>query len=131
MAPTSQFRHEDGFAAQRYRCPLLRPAPTGEGCDHPQFAKGGCTKSINLEAGGRMRATLDRQSPAFQAIYRQRTSAERINSQAEALGITHPKVRNAGSVHTLNTLTSIVINVRALLRARTRHADRPPPNALC
>lgn len=131
MVPTRQFPHEDGYLAQRYRCPLRVPTPTGESCDHRQFPKGGCTKSINLEAGGRMRIELDRQGAAYQTIYPQRTSAERINSQAAALGITHPKVRNARSVHTLNTLTYIVINVRALLRIQDHHASRPPPHALC
>lgn len=131
MAPTSQFRHEDGYTAQRYRCPLRYPEATGQTCDHRQFPKGGCTKYINVEAGGQMRAALNRQSEEYQSVYRQRTSAERINSQAAARGITHPKVRNARSVHTLNTLTYIIINVRALLRAQDRTASRPPPNALC
>jgi hypothetical protein len=127
MVPTTQFRHEDGFRAQHFRCPLLRPQPTGITCDHAQFAKGGCTKYTNLEAGGRMRADLDRRSAPYRATYRQRSSAERINSQAKALGIERPMVRNGASVHRLNTLTYIVINVRALQRARTRHAALPHP----
>ena len=123
MAPTAQFVHEDGFRAQRYRCPLLRPARTGETCDHAQFAKGpGCTKYVNLEAGGRMRADLDRRGEPYRGLYRQRSSAERINSQAKALGIERPKVRNSGSVHRLNTLTYVVINARALQRVRATKA---------
>jgi hypothetical protein len=61
--------------------------------------------------GGQMRVTLDRQSPLYKAIYNQRTSTERINSQSKELGLKRPKVRN------LNTLTSLVINARALQRA--------------
>lgn len=123
MAPTTQFVHEDGFRAQRYRCPLLRPTRTGEICDHAQFAQGpGCTKYINIEAGGRMRADLDRRGEPYRGLYRQRSSAERINSQAKALGIERPKVRNSGAVHRLNTLTYVVINARALQRLRATKA---------
>jgi len=127
MAPTTQFTHEDGFRAQRYRCPLLRPQPTGEPCDHARFATGGCTKYVNLEAGGRMRAELDRSSVTYRDLYRQRTSTERINSQATALGIERPKVRSGPAVHRLNTLTYIVINARALHRLRDRLAAPPYP----
>ncbi len=57
-------------------------------CDHEQFVKGpGCVKYINIEAGGLLRVLLDRDSAAYKDIYRQRTSAERINAQAKALGI--------------------------------------------
>jgi hypothetical protein len=61
--------------------------------------------------GGQMRVTLDRQSPLYKAIYNQRTSTERINSQSKELGLKRPKVRN------LNTLTYLVIIARALQRA--------------
>jgi hypothetical protein len=128
MVPTTQFTHEDGFRAQRYRCPLLRPERTDASCDHAQFAKGpGCTKYVNLEAGGRMRAELDRRGEPYRAVYRQRTSAERINSQAKALGIERPMVRRAAAVQRLNTLTYLVINARALHRARLLNAAAPPP----
>jgi hypothetical protein len=66
-----------------------------------------------------MRVTLDRESPLYRAIYNQRTCAERINSQAKELGIERPKVRNARSVANLNTLIYLVINVRALGRAKS------------
>ncbi len=92
MHPTYQFQHTNGYRAQRYRCPLLYPAPTGQTCDHEQFRKGkGCVKDINLEAGGLMRVTLDRASPLYQAIYKQRTSCERINSQAKTWALSDPK----------------------------------------
>ena len=118
MHPTSRFAHTNGYHAQRYRCPLLFPQPTGQTCDHEQFTKGkGCQKDINDEVGGRARVLLDRSGPLYQAVYHQRTSCERINSQAKALGIERPKVRNARSVHTLNTLTYLVINAKALVRA--------------
>jgi hypothetical protein len=120
MHPTYQFAHTNGYQAQRYRCPLLFPTPTGQTCEHEQFAKGkGCVKDINIEAGGLMRVTLDRSSPLYTAIYTQRTSCERINSQAQALGIERPKVRNGRSVKNLNTLIYLVINVRALVKAKS------------
>lgn len=118
MIPTFSFTHTSNYRAQRFCCPLLVPEPTGETCNHPQFLKGmGCRKDPNWEAGGRMRVTLDRSGPLYQAIYRQRTSCERINSQAKELGIERPKVRNRHSVANLNTLTYLIINGRALLRA--------------
>lgn len=118
MVPSTLFHHEDGYRAQRFACPLLHPTRTGPPCPHVQFAKGGCTRVINLEDGGKLRIAMDRASPAFHAIYDQRTSAERINSQATALGIERPKVRNRHSIRHLNTLTYLVINARALRRAR-------------
>jgi hypothetical protein len=128
MYPAYQFNDPDGFRAQELRCPLLRPRPTGETCEHEQFAKGvGCTKHVNIELGGLMRLSLDRHSDAYRAIYKQRTSTERINSQATELGIERPRVRNIHSVRNLNTLTYILINVRALDRVRTMNAQTRVP----
>jgi hypothetical protein len=119
MIPTKQFHHTNGYRAQRYQCPLLFPNKTGQSCDHEQFQKGkGCVKDINIEKGGLMRVTMDRDHPIYKGIYCQRTSAERINSQTKALGIERPQVRNGQSVRNLNTLTYIVINTKALLKAR-------------
>lgn len=123
MHPTYQFQHTNGYRAQRYRCPLLFPQRTGETCDQEQFRKGrGCVKDINLEAGGLQRITLDRDSPLYRAIYTQRTSCERINSQAKDLGIERPKARNRRSVSRLNTFIYITINLKALQRARAINA---------
>jgi len=120
MHPTYQFVHTNGYRAQRFRCPLLFPEPTGQTCDHAQFTKAkGCVKDPNWEKGGLMRVLLDRQSPLYQAVYNQRTSCERINSQAQALGIERPKVRNGRSVAHLNTLIYLVINVRVLQKAKS------------
>lgn len=120
MHPIFQFQHTNGFRAQRFRCPLLFPEPTGQTCAHAQFAKAkGCVKDPNWEKGGLMRALLDRHSPLYHAVYTQRTACERINSQAQALGIERPKVRNIRSVKNLNTLIYLVINVRALAKAKS------------
>src|SRR5437588_3184128 len=119
MYPTKKFHHTNGYRAQRYQCPLLFPEKTGQSCDHEQFAKGkGCVKDINIEKGGLMRVTIDRDHPVYKGIYCQRTSAERINSQAKALDIERPKVRNGRSVRNLNTLIYTVINTKALMRIR-------------
>jgi Transposase DDE domain len=119
MHPTYQFQHTNGFRAQRYRCPLLYPEPTGATCAHEQFRKDkGCVKDSNQEAGGLMRVTLDRDSPLYHVIYKQRTSCERINSQAKDLGIERPKARNIRSIRTLNTLIYLTINLKALQRAQ-------------
>jgi hypothetical protein len=132
MVERYQFTHEDGYRVQRYGCPLRFPTPTGQTCDDPHFRAGdGCVHGINIEPGGLLRATLDRHSDAYKAVYRQRTSAERINSQATALGIERPKVRNAHSVARLNTLTYLFINARALQRVRSLNASFPRPPANC
>jgi len=123
MVPATRLAHEDGYAAQRFVCPLLHPARTGETCSHAQSAKGGCSRVINLETGGQIRVALDRTSPAFHRLYDQRTSAERINSQAKELGIERPKVRNLRSLRHLNSLTYLVINARALQRVRQINAQ--------
>src|SRR5579864_1100442 len=123
MHPTTQFNHTYGYRAQRFQCPLLFPEPTGASCAHEQFAKGkGCVKDVNWELGGIQRVTLDRDGPLYRTLYNQRTSCERINSQAKELGIEHPKVHNGRSVANLNTLTSLIINVRALQRVRAINA---------
>ena len=120
MHPTFLFWHTNGFRAQRFRCPLLFPQPTGATCEHAQFTKAkGCVKDPNWEKGGLMRALLERDSPLYKIIYHKRTACERINSQAQALGIERPKVRNIHSVRNLNTLIYLVINVRTLAKAKS------------
>ena len=74
-----------------------------------------------------MRVTLNRDGPHYQVIYRQRTSAERINSQAKAQHIERPHVRNRRSVANLNTLTYILISVKALRRVRQLNGDLLTP----
>jgi len=119
MAPSYEYNHAKGYRAQLLRCPKLFPTKTAHSCTHEQFAKGdGCVKHINIEAGGWMRIQIDRRSEEYKQLYKQRTASERINSQAKDYGIERPKVRNGHSVVNLNTLTYIVINVRALQRVR-------------
>ena len=77
------------------------------------------SKDPNWEKGGLMRALLDRDGPLYHVIYNQRTACERINSQAQALGIERPKVRNIHSVRNLNTLIYLVMNARALAKAKS------------
>jgi hypothetical protein len=103
-------------------CPLLVPQPTGARCpiDDPHFVTGGCTTTLATSAGARLRWQLDRDSPAYQAIVRQRTVVERINSQAEALGIERPKLRNQRSIANQNTLIYVLINLRGLRRIQAQ-----------
>ena len=120
MHPTYQFQHTNGYRAQRYRCPYLFPERTGDTCGHAQFVKEkGCVKDINIEPGGLRRVLLDRTSPQYHAVYNQRTACERINSTSLALGIERPKVCNIRSERNLNTLIYLVINGRALERAKS------------
>ena len=80
------------------------------------------SRMSGLELGGQMRVTLNRDGPLYHVVYNQRTACERINSQAQALGIERPKVRNGRSVAHLNTLIYLIINVRALVKAKSINA---------
>ncbi len=130
MHPTYQFDHSYGYRAQFYRCPLFFPTKQEQAtCDNPRFSSAkGCTKHVNVEAGGLQRISLDRDGPLYKAVYTQRTSCERMNSQAKELGIERPKVRNIRSVRNLNTLTYLLINVRALERAKSINKGILPMN---
>jgi len=113
---------------EKYRCPLRHPAPDGAACPiaDAHFAKGGCTSTIAAGAGSRLRHTLDRQSAAYKQLYALRTMVERINSQAEALDMLHPKLRRGRAIANRNTLTYVLINLRALNRIRGAAAEARP-----
>jgi hypothetical protein len=108
--------HERG----KYVCPLRFPEKTADACpcDHKRWAKGGCTAQMPTSIGARLRYTLDRDSEAYKQIYKQRTAVERINSQAVALGIERPHLRNGAAIANLNTLIYILINLRFFQRMR-------------
>jgi len=88
--------------------------------NHDRFAQGGCTAQMPTSIGARLRYTLDRHSDHYQRLYDQRSAVERINSQAVALGIERPHIRNRQAIANLNTLTYILINLRFLQRLRLR-----------
>ncbi len=110
----------------RYACPLRYPQTTGQSCpiNHKNWPKGGCITTLPLSPGTRARHELDRSSPAYKEVYRQRTATERVNSQAVELGIERPKLRNGRAIANLNTLTYVLINLRGLQRVRQRKAKR-------
>ncbi len=109
---TSLVQHKRG----RFACPLLEPEPTAVACPiaHKKWADGGCKRVMPTAAGARIRYQLDRESEEFKAIYAQRTAVERIFSQAVALGIERPKLRNRSAISNFNTLVYITINLRAM-----------------
>lgn len=111
---TSLVQHQRG----RFACPLLHPEPTGDTCpiDHPNWSDGGCKLVMSTAPGARIRYQLDRESDRYQAVYQQRTAVERIFSQAVALGIERPKLRNQLAIANQNTLIYILINLRAMQR---------------
>ena len=105
---------------EKFRCPLLYPSATAACCPigEAHWEKGGCTTTIAQGRGSRIRHTLDRESQEYKALYAKRTMVERINSQAEALDILHPKLRRGSAIVNRNTLTYVLINLRALARIR-------------
>lgn len=111
----------------KYRCPLRYPQANGQACplNDEHFAKGGCKTSLAATPGARIRHELDRSSEAYQTLYAQRTMVERINSQAEALHMQHPKLRRGSAIVNRNTLTYVLINLRALARLRAASEVRP------
>jgi hypothetical protein len=69
--------------------------------------------------GARLRYMLDRDGEMYKSLYRQRTAVERINSQALALGIERPHIRNGNAIANLNTLIYTLINLRLFHRLKT------------
>jgi hypothetical protein len=124
---TSLVPHTKG----RYRCPLRSEQTDIHACpiSHKNWAKGGCTTTLPTSIGARLRYQLDRESPAYKEVYRQRTATERINSQAVALGIERPNIRNGHAIANQNTPIYIVINLRALQRIRRQKGEDPIPSA--
>lgn len=118
--------HQDG----RFVCPLTCPDAGDLPCPiaHANALKGGCITTLPTSIGNRIRHQLDRSSPEYKQLYKQRTATERINSQALALGIERPQrsaaltssLRNARSIANINTLIYVLINLRALKRLRQR-----------
>jgi hypothetical protein len=123
---TSTVPHEKG----RYGCPLAGTDSPTATCpiNHKQWPKGGCTTTIPTSIGARLRHQLDRESPAYKAVYTQRTATERINSQAVNLGIERPRLRNGKAIANHNTLIYIVINLRALQCVRSQKGEDPSPS---
>ncbi len=117
--------HERG----KYVCPLPRGRGGRVACPvhHANAKRGGCTAMMPTSIGARLRYTLDRQSDAYKAAYNQRTAVERINSQALALGIERPHLRNGQAIAHQNTLIYVLINLRFLQRLRNRPPDERPP----
>jgi hypothetical protein len=113
---------------EKFRCPLLYPSATGQVCPiaDAHWDKGGCTTTIAAGPGSRLRHTLERESQEYKALYAQRTMVERINSQAEALEILHPKLRRGSAIVNRNTLTYVLINLRALKRRRAAATEGRP-----
>ena len=111
---TCLVEHERG----KYGCPLFFPQPTGNPCpiQHKNAAKKGCTAMMPIGPGPRLPYTIDRESEQFKEIYRQRTATERINSQAKALGIERPHLRNGAAFANLITLIYTLINLCMLQR---------------
>ncbi len=130
------YQHRSGLVPherEKCGCPLLVPQPTGQPCPiaDPHFAKGGCTTTLATSQGARIRHQLDRTSDAYQQLYAQRTMVERINSQAEALEILRPKLRSGQAIANRNTLTYVLINLRALMRVQAAaRVERPGPTPL-
>jgi hypothetical protein len=118
---TCILEHERG----KYVCPLQFPALTRRACPvrHRNWKRGGCTAVMPTSIGARLRYTLDRDSELYKSLYRQRTAVERINSQAVALGIERPHLRNGAAIANQNTLIYILINLRFLQRLQQNQRD--------
>ncbi|MDI6696903.1 MAG: transposase [Anaerolineales bacterium] len=118
---TCSVAHERG----KYVCPLRFPQRTADACPvhHKCWEKQGCAVMMPTSIGARLRYTLDRESQLYKDIYKQRTATERINSQAKALGIERPLLRNGKAIANQNTLIYLLINLRLLQRIRNRQPE--------
>lgn len=108
----------------RYVCPLRYPEVTADTCPAAasHWAKGGCRVTLPTSVGARLRHWIDRESALYKSVYQQRTATERLFSQAVALGIECPKLRNGQAITNRNTLIYILLNLRALHRIRQQQA---------
>lgn len=103
--------------------------------DHHRLARFQCPHcqritKMNIEPGHIMRVRLDRQSEIYKTLYSKRTTTERINSQATALGIEHPKQRRQSAIAHRNRLTYIILNLMTLQRIHQHSLKiRSPDNA--
>jgi hypothetical protein len=104
----------------QYVCPITAAASTSSrrACpiSHVRWPHGGCTAMMPISIGARLRYQIDRCGDLYKALYRQRTAVERINSQAVALGIERPHLRNGAAIANQNTLIYLLINLRFLQR---------------
>jgi hypothetical protein len=118
---TCLVEHERG----KYVCPFHEQPARTKSCPlhHPNAKKQGCTAMMPLSIGARLRYSLDRHSETYKELYRQRTAVERINSQAVALGIERPHLRNGPAIANQNTLIYLLINLRFLHRLRLQLAE--------
>jgi hypothetical protein len=118
---TCLVEHERG----KYVCPFREQSARKKGCPihHPNAKQQGCTAVMPISIGARLRYTLDRDCDLYKQIYRQRSATERINSQAVALGIERPHLRNGPAIANQNTLIYLLINLRFLQRLRLQMAE--------
>jgi hypothetical protein len=107
-----------------HACPLLHPQPTGQVCPlaHKMWPKGGCTANLPTTLGARLRHQLDRNSDSYKAVFKQRTAVERIFSQAKALGMERPKLRNQQAITNYNSMIYLLINLQAIERVLHKRA---------
>jgi hypothetical protein len=84
-------------------------------------------KALTVGSGSMSCITLNAQESReqLQNLYRQRSAVERINSQAVALDIERPHLRNGRAIANQNTLIYVLINLRFLQRFRE---NRPAPD---
>ena len=114
--------HERG----KYVCPFFSKGAKNkfikQSCPihHTRARKGGCAATMPTSIGARLSYSLDRHSPIYKEIYKQRSATERINSQAVSLGIERPMLRNGKAIANINTLIYTLINLRFLHRLRSR-----------
>lgn len=121
MPCASSFMNYRGLVPQRqgrYVCPLLHPEPDGQTCPchHKNWPKGGCTTTMGVSAGARVRYLLNRHSPEYIQLYNQRSATERVNSLAVELEIEQPKLRTQPAIANANTLRYVLLNLRAYHR---------------
>ena len=110
------------YQRAKYVCPLLESQSDAAGCpvDHKLWPKNGCTTTLANTPGARIRHQLDRESTTYKQVYDQRTATERIFSQAVALDIERPKLRNQAAISNQNTLTYLLLNLREMRRLQEK-----------
>jgi hypothetical protein len=122
--------HRDGhqYRMDRVRfkfcCPFKSSKSKSCPCNHPNFFKSakskGCIRWMCVKAAN-LRNCVDRNSPAFKALYSLRSGIERYNARFKYMDNEKAYVRNLRSVSAVASISHICLQLIAIVSAKEHH----------
>jgi len=105
----------------KFCCPYKNSKSKSCPCSHPNFHKPvknrGCIKWMCVKSAN-LRNCVDRDSPAFKALYAKRTAIERYNARFKFLENERAFVRNKRSVSAIVSISHICLQLTAIVSAK-------------